>query len=161
MPSDGLEVSLRSSKGGTTHCNSDIQGPIINGLQMFQNRHLRQTHHTLRGLNTHKTRRQSSLPFTQHIPNLVKLPLPILGPSIPRLRDHSQHRHRNHNLHHLSPGILEFAVAIVHVVDGQRFEIELGFFPEIFAGGGGACGELAVYAEVAGGGEFEAGEEVE
>jgi len=61
----------------------------------------------------------------------------------------------------LSPGILEFAVAIVHVVDGQCFEIELSFFPEIFAGGGGSCGELTIYAEVARGGEFEAGEEVE
>ena len=127
---------------------------------MLQNSNLRQTHR-LRHFNAHKTRWQTPLPIPQHPHNLLKFPLPILSASIPRLRDHPQHRHRDHNLHHLSPGILEFAVAIVHVVDGQCFEIELSFFPEIFAGGGCACGELAVYAEVARGGEFQAGKEVE
>lgn len=127
---------------------------------MLQNSHLRQTYR-LRRLNAHKAPRQIPLPIPQHPHNLLKLSLPILRASIPRLWDHPQHRHRDHNLHHLSPGILELAVAIVHVIDGQCFEIELSFFPEIFAGGGGACGELAVHTEVARGGEFEAGEEVE
>ena len=127
---------------------------------MLQNCHLRQTHR-LGCFNTHKTRWQPPLPIPQHPHNLLKLSLAIFSASIPRLWDHPQYRHRDHNLHHLSPGILEFAVAIVHVVDGQCFEIELSFFPEIFAGGGGSCGELTIYAEVARGGEFEAGEEVE